>query len=73
VKTRAAQHVAPLKEAVTWLKDTRELMDMIVSWCQSLQRTTAADEYSETFANQNTVPAKLFSAPVGQALIRNNS
>jgi hypothetical protein len=70
VKTLAKQHVAPLQEAVTWLRDTRDFMGMIVSWCQNIQRTTASDEYSEAFAAGNAVPDQMFTAPVGDALTK---
>jgi hypothetical protein len=63
VKSQARQYTAPLKEAATLLRSTRDWMSNILSWCQSQQRLIANEEYGDSFTAANDAPAELYHVP----------
>lgn len=63
VKAQADQLLAPLKRAQKELSFTQDLLSKTLSWCQSLQRLIAADEFGELYTGYNKVPEDFFSEP----------
>jgi hypothetical protein len=61
LKAQAGIFIAPLKRAHAELKDTQDLLNKTLSWCQTQQKILVADEYGDLFAADNQVPEELFS------------
>lgn len=72
LKAHTAQFVAPLKRAMEELRDMQDLLSKTLSWCQTQQKSIAADEYGDLYAAYNEAPERLFTAPpaLGTALER---
>lgn len=62
LKAQANVHIAPMKGALSEMRDTQDLLNKTVSWCQTLQKTFSADEYAESFQHQNDIPDEFFDA-----------
>jgi hypothetical protein len=61
LKAQAGIFIAPLKRAYGELKDTQDLLNKTLSWCQSQQKFIASEEYGELFSANNQIPEELFS------------
>lgn len=61
LKAQAGIFIAPLKRAYSELKDTQDLLNKTLSWCQSQQKIIAAEEYGDIFSANNEIPEELFS------------
>lgn len=61
LKAQAGIFIAPLKRAYGELKDTQDLLNKTLSWCQSQQKFIASEEYGELFSANNQIPEELFT------------
>jgi len=73
LKAQAGIFIAPLKRAHQELKDTQDLLNKTISWCQTQQKTIATDEYGDLFAASNEVPEQMYSdAPSAADSLKKN-
>lgn len=62
LKAHTASFVAPLKRAMQELGDMQDLLSKTLSWCQTQQKSIAAEEYGDLYAGYNEVPERLFAS-----------
>lgn len=60
VKAQANEIIAPLNRVYKELTDTQDLLNKTLSWCQSLQKIIASDEFGELYSAAHDVPEDFF-------------
>lgn len=65
VKARANQHLAPIKEAVTVMKNARDTATNTLMWCQSLQKSIRDEEFGSLYEDGHEIPDRFWHSPVG--------